>query len=306
MPPFNYSDLYQKPSRPQQIGQGVGALISAALAASQGQSTGDAIARGAAGALSGYGSAMNQQEEQQRNMLLDAIRTQSQQEEQQRNMFGNALRLANLNQDVRQYEETNKPYMQALTDNLTQKSSPEQRDYNKKMAELKLSTTENQNLISRNKAQGEVGGSKANLDTAIGKQEGQLLKYQNDYGDVIDRMDDLRNGIGGELTGADANRAMIELAKTNQKPIPTVEDFLVYRNYKNTESRLNSLSKRRNPPQPGSVVSNLPFDLNMTSQPRKEKELDRAKALEFKALSNGNRAKAEDMARRAGYTWGEN
>ena len=98
--PYNYNDPRQyqfKPTKGQHVASGIGALIAAALAATQGQNTGDAMARAAAGAVSGYGggmSAANQEYE---------------------DMFNRTLARDKFGFDQQQYEESEKPYRKAMT-----------------------------------------------------------------------------------------------------------------------------------------------------------------------------------------------
>lgn len=98
--PYNYNDPRQyqfKPTKGQHAASGIGALIAAALAATQGQNTGDAIARGVAGAVSGYGGGMNAANQEYQDM------------------FERTLGRDKFAQGQQEYEETDKPYKQTVT-----------------------------------------------------------------------------------------------------------------------------------------------------------------------------------------------
>lgn len=98
--PYNYNDPRQyqfKPTKGQHAASGIGALIAAALAASQGQNSGDAIARGVAGAVSGYGGGMSAANQEYQDM------------------FDRTLARDKFAQGQQEYEEVDKPYKQAVT-----------------------------------------------------------------------------------------------------------------------------------------------------------------------------------------------
>lgn len=103
--PYGYS--YFNPTGKEQAALTIGSLLSGVLAASSGQSKGDAIRKGIAGTMAGYGSGYQNYQE----LMGDA--------------FGRDLQTKGYGQRIKEYEETEKPYTESLVRN---------RDFDNQMA----------------------------------------------------------------------------------------------------------------------------------------------------------------------------
>ncbi len=121
--PYPYT--YFNPNKKEQIALGAGSLISALLGAASGQNGGDAAVRGLAGLTGGYGAGYQNYQD----MMNTAF---------QRDMGERKY-----NQGIREYEELDKPYREAMTgyyDKLANSTaSPEDIQYEKEKRRVELS-----------------------------------------------------------------------------------------------------------------------------------------------------------------------
>ena len=95
--PYPYDYTYHRPSGKEQAALMIGALLSGGLGAASGENKSDAIRKGIAGAVSGYGSGFGNYQ----NLMGDA--------------FARDLQTKGYDQRVREYEETEKPYRESVT-----------------------------------------------------------------------------------------------------------------------------------------------------------------------------------------------
>lgn len=105
-----YDPYVYKPTNKEQLGLGLGTLISAALAASRGRNTGDALIRAAAGGLAGYGEGYKNMLDQYNDVFRRAIESKQLQNQEENMAIRNALAQENLGLKKEMFE-AGKPFM---------------------------------------------------------------------------------------------------------------------------------------------------------------------------------------------------
>jgi len=126
--PKSYLDKNDK------IGLLIGSLLAGGMGAATGQGGRDSVLRGVAGATAGFGGGANALEDNYSKMIADNLRRQNQEYEQN-------IQNRSYDQRVREYEETEKPYYQARTQEPTK--------YKKRMEQLNLAKKKNEVAESR-------------------------------------------------------------------------------------------------------------------------------------------------------------
>lgn len=122
-----YDPYVYKPTNKEQLGLGLGTLISAALAASRGRNTGDALIRAAAGGLAGYGEGYKNMLDQYNDVFRRAIESKQLQNQEENMAIRNALAQENLGLRKEMFE-AGKPLRDARIERLL---TPKPIDYNK-------------------------------------------------------------------------------------------------------------------------------------------------------------------------------